>query len=407
MALTQKVIQNITIPQTYSDKHGLALRVTKTGAKSWIFRYQLNGKRHDMGLGSFPLVSLADARAACLQLRIQIHNGIDPLAEKLQQAKQVITFEDEALARIERYKHDWSDKHAAQWFSSLRDHVFPKIGHLPVSDIDTDAVMSVLEPIWRELPESARRVRNRIELILDFAKTRGNRSGDNPARWRGHLQNILSRSIPETTHLESMPYSRLPSFMEKLEGDVTRAARCLQFVILTACRSGEAMGATWDEIDFETKTWNIPAERMKNRLPHQIPLSDAAMAVLKDVHTRGKSNLIFPNSTLAAIMPNNAMRRVLIRYGESCTPHGFRATFRMWAAEKTKFPSDLCEVALSHSVGNATTRAYNRGNLLERRRPLMERWAKYVMERSTAPRQIESRAAPSTKSTKEMLSAHA
>lgn len=391
MALTQKAIQNITIPGTYQDKHGLSLRVSKTGSKSWIFRYQLNGKRHDAGLGSFPLVSLADARAACLELRVLINNGIDPLAEKQQKAKQVITFQDEALERIERYKHGWSDKHAAQWYSSLRDHVFPIIGNMPVGEVDTDAVVSVLDPIWTKLPESARRVRNRIELILDFAKTRGNRTGENPARWRGHLQNILSRTIPEPTHLESMPYSRLPAFMEKLEGDVTRSARCLQFVILTACRSGEAMGATWDEIDFETKTWNIPAERMKNRQNHQIPLSEAAMSVLKDVHTRGKSSFIFPNRALTGMMPNNAMRRVLIRYGESCTPHGFRATFRSWAAEKTKFPSDLCEVALSHTVGNATTRAYNRGNLLERRRPLMERWGKFAMERSEPPARAAKR----------------
>lgn len=394
MALTQKAVQNITVPATYQDKNGLALRVTKTGSKSWIFRYQKDGRRHDAGLGSFPLVSLADARAACLEMRVQINSGIDPLIEKHQKTKQTITFQDEALERIERYKHDWSAKHAAQWFSSLRDHVFPKIGMMPVSEVDTDAVMSVLEPIWRELPESARRVRNRIELVLDFAKTRGHRTGDNPARWRGHLQNILSRTTPETTHLESMPYSRLPGFMEKLEGDITRPARCLQFVILTACRSGEAMGAEWDEIDFETKTWNIPAERMKNRLPHQIPLSDAAMNILKDVHTRGKSHLIFPNRTLKGIMANNSLRRVLIRYGETATPHGFRTTFRMWAAEKTKFPDELCEVALSHSVGNATTRAYNRGNLLERRRPMMERWAKFAMERSTPPKRIEKHKSP-------------
>lgn len=386
MALTQKAAQNITLPATYQDKNGLALRVTKTGSKSWIFRYQKDGHRHDAGLGSFPLVSLADARAACLELRVKINSGIDPLAEKHQKAKQTITFQDEALERIERYKHEWSAKHAAQWFSSLRDHVFPKIGLMPVSDVDTDAVMSVLEPIWRELPESARRVRNRIELVLDFAKTRGNRSGDNPARWRGHLQNILSSITPETEHLESMPYSRLPAFMEKLEGDITRAARCLQFVILTACRSGEAMGARWDEIDFETKTWSIPAERMKSRQPHQIPLSDAAMGVLKDVHTRGRSELIFPNKSLKAIMANNSMRRVLTRYDETATPHGFRSTFRMWAAEKTKFPDEICEIALSHSVGTATTRSYNRGNLLERRRPLMDRWANFVMERSTPPK---------------------
>ncbi|MQU52148.1 integrase arm-type DNA-binding domain-containing protein [Pseudomonas sp. FSL R10-1339] len=386
MALTQKTVQNITLPATYQDKNGLALRVTKTGSKSWIFRYQKDGHRHDMGLGSFPLVSLADARAACLELRVKINSGIDPLAEKHQKAKQTITFQDEALERIEHYKHEWSTKHAAQWFSSLRDHVFPKIGLMPVNEVDADAVMSVLEPIWREMPESARRVRNRIELVLDFAKTRGNRFEDNPARWRGHLQNILSGITPEVEHLESMPYSRMPAFMEKLEGDITRAARCLQFVILTACRSGEAMGARWDEIDFETKMWSIPAERMKSRQPHQIPLSDAAMGVLKDVHTRGRSDLIFPNRSLKAIMANNSLRRVLTRYDETATPHGFRSTFRMWAVEKTKFPDEICEIALSHSVGTATTRSYSRGNLLERRRSLMDKWANFVMECSNPPK---------------------
>lgn len=396
MALTQKFIQTVTDPGKYPDRDGLVLKVSPGGSKSWLYRYQMNGNRHDAGLGVWPQVSLADARAKCLEMRLQIQKGIDPLAEKRGQSKEDVTFQDEALAMIERYKHGWSAKHADQWYSSMRDHVFPKIGMVPIGDIDTNKIIDVLDPIWRELPESARRVRNRLERILDFSRTRGNRDGDNPARWAGHLQNILSRVKPEPVPLESMPYTRLPTFMEQLEGDISRAARCLQFVILTACRSSEAMKATWDEIDFETKTWNIPGERMKNGNAHQIPLSDAAMQVLKDVHTRGRSDLIFPNRSLNGILANNAMRRVLIKYGEDSTPHGFRATFRMWAAERTKFPDDICEMALSHMVGTATTRAYNRGNLLERRRPLMDRWAKFVTNESIAPRHLSERAKAST-----------
>jgi integrase len=391
MPLTQKFVQTHTEPGRYADKNGLMLCISPRGSKSWICRYQLNKVRRDAGLGVYPAVSLANARAKCLELKLKLANGIDPLEEKRRNVRANITFKDEAMAMIERYRLGWSEKHTSQWENSLRDHVYPFIGSVPIADVDTDKIVELLDPIWREMPESARRIRNRIERILDFSKTCGHREGENPARWAGHLQNKMTRDKPDSTPLESMPYSRLPNFMEKIEGEISRAARCLQFVILTACRSTEAMGAEWDEIDFETRTWVIPAVRMKGRVEHHVPLSDAAMQVLKDVHTRGRSKLIFPGRDLEKMMPNNAMRRVLIKHGESATPHGFRSTFRMWAAEKTKFPNDLCEIAIAHVVGTATSRAYNRGNMLELRRPLMERWAKYATSQSIAPRSLDDR----------------
>lgn len=381
MALSPKVIDSITKPAHYQDKNGLMLKVRPSGRKSWIFRYQFNGERHDLGLGSYPAVSLTDARKATTALRAKIDSGIDPLDERRQQEKGAITFEHEALALIERHQAGWSDKHASQWLNSLRDHVFPLLGNRPVSTITTEDVVSVLDPIWSDKPETASRLRNRIERVLDFAKVRGYRDGDNPARWRGHLQNLMGRRIEGQKPLESMPYHLLPNFMRTLDSVGTRQAFCLQFIILTACRSGEAMGAKWEEIDFAKRVWTIPAERMKNAKEHQIPLSDAAMEVLQEVRTRGKSFYIFPSTRLDAMLASNALRRLLASLDQDCTVHGFRATFRTWAQEKTNFSFDLCEIALSHTVGNMTARAYTRGNQLEKRRALMDRWARFAMER--------------------------
>lgn len=400
MSLNQRTIEKPLHPGKYHDKNGLILRVTAGGTKSWICRYQLNGDRHDAGLGSFPEVSLADARKATLELRVMVKNGIDPLAAKQKPTATPPTFEEEAYAFVERNRAGWSTKHADQWCNSLRDHAFPVIGSKPIRDVDTDDILKVLDPIWRDKPETARRVRNRMERVIDFSKTRGHRDGENPARWRGHLKNVLSNVMIATVPLESMPYYALPEFMSRIEGDDTRAARCLQFLILTAARTTEAMGAKWDEIDFETQTWTIPAERMKNGDQHQVPLTEQAMAVLKDVNTRGRSNYIFPNRKLTNTMAENALRRLLAKYETGCTVHGFRATFRMWAEEKTDFPSEICEKALSHTIGNETTRAYNRGNSLEKRRPLMDRWAKYATERISPTRHLVARTASRAQPTK-------
>jgi integrase len=387
MPLSQKVIETITVPGVYSDKHGLHLKVRPASkgetTRSWILRYQFNGKRHDLGLGSFPAISLADARKKAMEYRVQINKGIDPLEQRKEASIAAVTVEDEALTFIERHRAGWSDKHAAQWLNSLTEYVFPVIGTLPIASADTPDIIKVLDPIWLEKPETARRVRNRMERVFDHAKAHGHRKGDNPARWKGHLQNLMPNNQNTVDPLESMEFSRLPYFMRVLEGEDSRAARCLQFLILTACRTSEALGATWSEVDMINRVWTIPGERMKNGEDHQIPLSEEALQVLRDTGTRGRSEIIFPGTRSTAMLPDNSLRRLLRKLGEDCTPHGFRATFRTWAAEKTAFSHELCEISLAHVVGNATSRAYVRGNQLEKRRPLMSRWAKYAMDRVT------------------------
>lgn len=383
MSLSQKVIEKITVPGCYQDKNGLSLKVRPTGTKSWTLRYQFNGKRRDAGLGAFPAVSLAEARKKTMEYRVLINKGIDPLEQRKEASIAAVTVEDEALTFIERHRAGWSDKHASQWLNSLTEYVFPLIGTVPVAAADTQHVIKVLDPIWLKKPETARRIRNRMERVFDHAKAHGHRKAENPARWKGHLQNLMANNQTAVDPLESMEFSRLPYFMRVLEGEDSRAARCLQFLILTACRTSEAQGARWDEIDFINRVWTIPAERMKNGEEHQVPLSEEAIQVLRDTGTRNRSELVFPAARTTAMMPDNALRRLLKKLGEPCTPHGFRATFRTWAAEKTAFSHELCEISLAHVVGNTTSRAYIRGNLLEKRRPLMARWAKYAMDRVT------------------------
>jgi len=349
-------------------------------------RYTFEGTRRDDGLGKFPDVSLDEARAQAMAIRLSARKGIDPREEKAERARSAVTFREDAEAFISRHAHGWGVKHTHQWEASLRDHVYPKIGGKAVCSIDTETVRKVLDPIWREKPETARRVRNRIERVLDYSKTLQHRDGDNPARWRGHLQNIMSNLLPTPTPLDSMSYHVLPAFMARLEAEDSRAARCMQFLILTGCRSAEAMGARWDEIDWEHSVWRIPAERMKSREDHDIPLSQAALNVLKEAGTRGKSEYIFSNPTYTGMMANNTLRRLLKeKMAESCTVHGFRATFRTWLQEKTDFSNELCEAALAHAVGNLTQRAYTRGKQLEKRRPMMDKWARFAVERMQPP----------------------
>jgi len=378
MALSPKVIETITQAGRYHDKHGLHLKVTPTGSKSWIVRYQIHGKRHDVGLGSYPAVSLTEARKRTVAMRAQINSGIDP---KEKRPSESPIFEQEALNYIERHRAGWSAKHASQWENSLREHVFPTMGPLLVNAVSTADVVRVLDPIWADKPETARRIRNRIWNVLEYSTALGHRQGDNPAKWKGHIENLMGRRRDDTVPLESMPYLQLPHFMRQLDSIGTRQSLCLMFIILTASRSSEAMEAKWSEIDFTRKVWTIPPERMKGKKEHQVPLSDPAMQVLADVGTRGKSDFIFPNKRLSGLLAENALRRLLKKMNEECTVHGFRATFRTWAAEKTNFDFDVCEKALSHTVGNATSRAYSRGSQIEKRRALMDRWAKYAMEK--------------------------
>ncbi|MDF2792263.1 MAG: Phage integrase family [Pseudomonas orientalis] len=384
MSLNQKVIEKITVPGVYSDKNGLSLKVRPTGTKSWILRYQFNGKRHDIGLGSFPEISLADARKSTMEYRVLINKGIDPLEQRKEAFSAAVTVEDEALAYIERHRAGWSDKHGTQWFNSLTEYVFPVIGAMPIGTVETPDIIKVLDPIWHEKPETARRVRNRLERVFDHAKAHGHRQGENPARWKGHLQNLMPNNQNSVTQLDSMEFTRIPYFMYMLDGEDSRTARCLQFLILTACRTSEALGAKWEEIDMINRVWTIPATRMKNKAEHQVPLSEEAIQVLRDTGSRGRSDYVFHGPRSTTMLPDNSLRRLLRKMGEKhCTPHGFRATFRTWANEKTAFSYELCEIALAHVVGNVTSRAYVRGNQLEKRRPLMAKWSKFVMERVT------------------------
>jgi len=287
------------------------------------------------------------------------------------------------MSFIERHAAGWSTKHTSQWQNSMQEHVYPLIGSVPVRDLETSHIMSVLDPIWREKHETANRVRNRLERVIDQETALNHRSGENPARWKGHLQNLMPivQAVPEP--LEAMEYSRLPYFMRVLDGEDSRAARCMQFLILTACRTTEAMGARWDEIDWINRVWTIPAARMKGGEEHQVPLSEEAIQVLKDTGTRNRSELIFPAARSTNMLADNALRRLMKKLGEQATPHGFRSTFRTWAAEKTAFSHEVCEISIAHVVGNATSRRYIRGNQLEKRRPLMAKWAKYAMEKVT------------------------
>lgn len=383
MPLNQKVIATITVPGVYQDKTGLSLKVRSADSKSWIWRYQFNGKRHDIGLGSYPEVSLADARKKAMEYRVQVSNGIDPLEQRKEASNAAVTFEDEALTFIERHRAGWSDKHASQWLNSLTEYAFPIIGSMPIGTVETADVTKVLDPIWLTKPETARRVRNRMERVFDHAKAHGRREGENPARLKGHLQNVMPKNQAPVKQLESMEFSRLPYFMYVLDGEDSRTARCLQFLILTACRTSEALGARWDEIDMINRVWTIPASRMKNGEEHQVPLSEEALQVLRDTGSRGRSELVFHGPRTTTMLPDNSLRRLLRKLGENCTPHGFRSTFRTWADEKTAFSFELCEISLAHVVGNTTSRAYVRGNQLEKRRPLMARWSKYAMDRVT------------------------
>jgi len=383
MSLSQKVIEKITTPGNYQDRNGLILKVRPSGSKSWILRYQVNGERHDMGLGSFPGLSLAEARKKAIEQRALINQGVDPLEQKKENAIASITLRDAVMSFIERHAAGWSTKHTSQWQNSMQEHVYPLIGSVPVRDLETSHIMSVLDPIWREKHETANRVRNRLERVIDQETALNHRSGENPARWKGHLQNLMPivQAVPEP--LEAMEYSRLPYFMRVLDGEDSRAARCMQFLILTACRTTEAMGARWDEIDWINRVWTIPAARMKGGEEHQVPLSEEAIQVLKDTGTRNRSELIFPAARSTNMLADNALRRLMKKLGEQATPHGFRSTFRTWAAEKTAFSHEVCEISIAHVVGNATSRRYIRGNQLEKRRPLMAKWAKYAMEKVT------------------------
>lgn len=381
-------------PAVLHDGGGLYLRVSATGAKSWVFRFQLDGKRRDMGLGPFPDISLAEARGNASAHRKQRHEGIDPLdakaaqrqAQRLSVAKGR-TFREVAEEFIGRNEAGWRNaKHRQQWVNTLQTYAYPTLGELPVSAIDPGFVVQVLDPIWTEKPETASRVRGRIEAVLDAATVRGFRQGPNPAQWKGNLAHILPAraKVRKVAHHAALPLDGMPGFLAALRGREGMSARALEYTILTVARTGEALGAKWGEIDLAAKVWTVPAERMKAGREHRVPLSDAALTVLEKVRPLalmrdGKPDPtapVFPGPRRALPMSNMVLLMLLRRMKrDDLTAHGFRSTFSDWAAERTAYPREVVEMALAHTVENKVERAYRRDDLFDKRRRLMADWA--------------------------------
>jgi integrase len=395
--LTALKVERAKEPGMYPDGGGLYLRVTPMGTKNWVLRFMLDRRPRWMGLGPFPLYGLQEARAKALEARRKRHEGIDPIearrAERVRrrlEAAKAITFRRCAEAYINAHRVGWRNgKHAGQWGATLSNYAYPIIGALPVQAVDTALVLKVLEPIWATKPETASRVRGRLENVLDFAKVRGYRSDENPARWRGHLAKLLpARSkVRQVQHHSALPYSELSAFLGALREQEGMAARALEFTILTAARTGESIRATWGEINWTDKVWIIPGARMKGRKEHRVPLCDRALAVLREIRPTDDSSIseqfIFSGAKHSRPLSNMAYLMLLRRMGRAdLTVHGFRSSFRDWAAERTNFPSEVAEMALAHAVSNKVEAAYRRGDMFEKRRRLMQQWATFC---TTAP----------------------
>lgn len=391
--LTDLRIRRATKAGMYPDGAGLYLQVRGSNARSWILRYMLNGKAREMGLGSYPEMGLDDARQQAEDCRRLRNSGIDPIdrrkadraAQQLDQAK-AITFSDCAARYIAGHRAGWrNEKHAAQWESTLATYAEPTLGKLSADAVSTELILRILEPIWKTKTETANRVRGRIEMVLDWAKARGYRTGDNPARWRGHLDKLLPKrsKLKKVKHHPSLPYAELPAFMLKLRSDESTAARALEFAILTASRATEAVKAKGEEINERDGLWSVPDSRMKSGVGHIVPLSERATTIAKaQIKAHGKS-YIFPGLRAGKALTDAALLVLLDRTGfPDITTHGFRSTFKTWAAECTAFPRDVVEKALAHTLEDKTEAAYMRGELLEKRRKLMDAWAKYC---SSAP----------------------
>jgi integrase len=384
--LTARTVAGLKDPGRYADGGNLYLRVSPTGAKRWTFLYTIGTKKNrELGLGSAGTVTLAEAREKATAARKLLVNGIDPKVEKREEeaAREIasVSFGDFADAFIKDHEAGWSNpKHIAQWHMTLSDSYCKKIRSRPISEIHTDDVLAVLKPCWQTRPETARRIRMRIEKVLDAAKVKGLRTGENPARSRGQLDHILPRHTKSTDdHHNAMPYGEVPAFLASLEQKRGFSVLALRFAILTAARTGEVIGARWEEIDMEAGLWTIPAQRMKARRAHRVPLTDPVLEVLREVQG-AHAEWVFPGPSLRAPLSNMAMLGLLKRAKLNFTVHGFRSGFRDWSAETTNFPSEVCEMALAHAVANKTEAAYRRGDLFEKRKALMEAWAGFLTE---------------------------
>lgn len=395
--LTALAVSRSRMAGMYGDGGGLWLQVTKSQARSWTFRFTLHGRSREMGLGPLDTVSLAEAREKATACRKLVLDGIDPIdARKATRsaateiASKSLTFDQCASRYIEAHKAGWrSAKHGDQWKATLDTYASPTIGKMAVGAVEVGHVMKILEPIWSTKTETASRVRGRIESILDWATARGFRKGDNPARWKGHLDALLPRraKVAPVEHHPALPYDQIATFLRAVQKQEGAGALALQFTILTAARTSEVVGARWSEFDVEQKVWTVPGERMKSGREHRVPLSSAALAILEAMKPLRdeRQPFVFPGARRGKPLSNMAMLAVLKRMKRTdLTTHGFRSTFRDWASETTGHPSEVVEMALAHIVSDKVEAAYRRGDLFQKRRDLMAEWAVFCSLQSDA-----------------------
>jgi len=393
--LTSLKVARTKTPGMYADGGGLYLRIAEGGSKQWIFRYVTNGRLRDMGIGPVHTLTLAEARERATEARKLRVDGIDPIAQKRARKAalaaadaKAMTFRQCAEGFIRDNEAEWSNaKHRQEWETSLVKHVYPTLGSLPVAAIDTPLVLRCLKPIWTMIPETASRVRGRIENVLGWATVHYYRSGDNPARWNGLLEHALpARSkVAKVEHHAALPYVQVGDFVAKLRQNTSTGARAVEFIVLTAARLGETINATWDEIDLASRLWIVPATRMKGGREHRVPLSEAAIVVLKQMVAIRHSDYVFPGSRAGRpVSENTPVRLAKEAAGANITVHGLRSTFRDWASERTNFPREVAEMALAHAVPNAVEAAYRRGDLFEKRRKLMDAWAEFCARPTTS-----------------------
>jgi len=387
--LTPLAVSKLTKPGTHAvgGVAGLALRVYPEGQRAWVLRTMVAGKRREFGLGGYPSVLLSSAKDRARATLDKIFSGLDPVEEKQRQRSalraakaKAVSFSKVAEQYIAQHEAGWKNpKHAAQWVTTLSTYAFPVFGSVTVASVDTPLVLKVLEPIWTKKTETASRLRGRIEVILDYATAKGLRDGPNPARWKGHLALTLParRKVAPVQHHAAIPVLEMPAFMSQLRDMDGVSARALEFLTLTTARSGEVRGMTWGEVDLINKLWTVPASRMKAKKEHRVSLSDAALLILESIKRVNGVNLVFPGIRGGALS-DMSLTAVMRRMGLGAVPHGLRASFRNWSAEMTSYPNEVAEMALAHTVSSATEAAYRRGDLLEKRRPMMIDWADFL-----------------------------
>jgi integrase len=377
-ALSSIGIKSLKKPGRYADGNGLYLVVDPSGAKRWVLRTVVQGRRRDIGLGGLQVVPLAEARDLASNYRKSARNGGDPLTERRKARTVVLTFEKAAAAVHEEHKAAWKNaKHIDQWINTLTQYAFPELGERRVDQIDTPDIVRVLSPIWLTKPETARRVRQRIGTVLDWAKASGLRDGENPVAGVGKG---LPKQNDQAAHHKAIPYNDVPAFVQALQssssGETVKLA--FEFLILTATRTNEVIGCRWDEIDFDSNNWTIPAKRMKAKKIHVVPLARRCVAILRRTQLlSGGSDFAFPGRSIAKPLSNMALLMTMRGMSVDATVHGFRSSFADWAAEQTNFPREVCEEALAHTIANKTEAAYRRSDFLDKRRALMQQWAAY------------------------------